>query len=190
MPRIAPLEPPYPDAVGAELAAMMPPGMDPLLLFRTLARNPRILGKIRAANLLDRGSLERRDRELVILRTCARLGCEYEWGVHVTAFARRFGIPDPTIAGSVHWQADDPRWTDAERPLIRLVDELQREARVSDALWKELRDRFREDQIVELLVLVGFYHTISFVTNALQIEREPAGARFPGPTDLTGPHHR
>lgn len=177
--RIAPLEPPYPEEVAAELAAIMPPGVEPLVLFRTLARNPRILRKIRHANLLDRGSLERRDRELVILRTTARCGSEYEWGVHVAVFARRFGLGEAEIAGTLHADGCDPRWSDKDRSAIRLVDELHETASLSDALWNELREHWSDDQIIELIVLTGFYHTIGFVTNSLRIALEPAAERFP-----------
>ena len=53
--RIPPLPEPWPTDVADELRAMMSPGVPPLALFRVLARSPRILGKIRASNLLDRG---------------------------------------------------------------------------------------------------------------------------------------
>ena len=112
--RIAPVEEPYPKEVAEELAAMMPAGVKPLVLFRTLAANPRILRKIRSSNLLDRGSLDRRDRELAILRTCARCGSEYEWGVHTAIFARRFGLAHAEIVGTVHADWRDARWTEAE----------------------------------------------------------------------------
>ncbi len=178
-PRIAPLEEPYPPRVAEELAAMMPPGVPPLALFRTLAKNPRVLGKIRASNLLDRGSLERRDRELAILRTCARCGSEYEWGVHAAVFARRVGLGESEIAGSVDADAADPRWSTRDRSLVRLVDELHERAAIPDALWSELRAHWSEEQLIELIVLIGFYHTISFVTNGLGIELEEAAERFP-----------
>src|SRR5258706_15971907 len=100
--RLAPLEPPYASDTADTLAAMMPPGMPPPRLFRTLAHNPRVLEKIRASNLLDRGSLERRHRELVILRTTARCGCEYEWGVHVAFFAAKVGLGAAEVAATVH----------------------------------------------------------------------------------------
>jgi alkylhydroperoxidase family enzyme len=180
MERIAPLEPPYPADVARNLEAMMPPGVEPLGLFRTLAHNPRVLGKIRASNLLDRGSLERVDRELAILRTCARCRSEYEWGVHVAVFARRFGIPEEKIAGTVQWKAEDSRWSPHERAIVRLADELHDTARVGDDLWTELAETFEAEQIIELLVLVGFYHTISFVTNGLEIAAEERSERFPG----------
>ena len=180
MTRLAPLEPPYADETAATLAAMMPPGVPPLLLFRTLAHNPRVLGKIRASNLLDRGSLDRRQREIVILRTTARCGCEYEWGVHVSFFAAKVGLGDADVAATAHGGVDYAGWSEAERASIRLVDELHDTSRVSDALWAELRRHFREDQLVELVVLAGFYHTISFVVNGLGVELEPGAARFPG----------
>lgn len=179
MPRLAPLEPPYPDDLAAELAAMMPPDVAPLRLFRTLAHNRRVLGRIRAGNLLDRGSLERPERELAILRTTARCGSEYEWGVHVAFFARRFGLCEAKIAGTRLWSGADPRWSAREGAIVRLADALHEQARVGDDLWREVSAHFEPDQVVELLVLVGFYHTISFVTNALAIEPEAFGERFP-----------
>ncbi len=177
--RISPLPEPWPSDVAGELAAMMPPGVPPLALFRTLARSPRILRKIRASNLLDRGPLERRERELVILRTCARCRSEYEWGVHAAVFARRFGLSDAEIAGSLRAGWRDALWSDRDRLLIRLVDELHEQATLSDALWSALRPLWSDEQLIELIVLAGFYHTISFVTNALTIPLEDSAERFP-----------
>jgi alkylhydroperoxidase family enzyme len=179
MTRLAPVEPPYAEGVAETLASMMPPGMPPLLLFRTVAHNPRVLTKIRNGNLLDRGSLERRHREIVILRTTARCGCEYEWGVHVAYFAEKVGLGPAELVATVHGGADDPVWSDAERTLVRLVDELHDRARVSDTLWEALREHWSEAQLVELVVLVGFYHTISFSVNGLGVALEPDAARFP-----------
>jgi alkylhydroperoxidase family enzyme len=179
MSRIDPLEPPYTEQVAGDLAGMMPPDVEPLLLFRTLAHNPRILSKIRASNLLDRGSVDRRDREVVILRSCARCDSEYEWGIHVAVFARRFGLSEEEIAGTRLAGWNDPLWSDRDRDLIRLVDELHDDATVSNALWERLAATRDPDQLVELIVLTGFYHTISFVTNGLQVALEPSAERFP-----------
>ena len=181
-PRIAPLTEPCEPDLARKLEAMMPPGVPPLLLFRTLARNPRILDKIRLGNLLDRGSLERRDRELVILRTCARCGSEYEWGVHVGFFAKRVGLSESEVAATVDSGAEDPVWSARDRLTVRLVDELHETSKISDDLWNELRRHWSEEQLVELVVLVGFYHTISFATNAFELPPEDHAARFPRDT--------
>jgi alkylhydroperoxidase family enzyme len=177
--RIPPLEPPYPPEVAEDLEKMMPPGFEPLRLFRTLAHNPRILHKFRLSNLLDRGSIDRREREIVILRTCARCAAEYEWGVHVTFFAQRFGITLDQIAATVHGDFNDPAWSARDALLIRLVDELHDSARISDALWQNLKDHWQATQIIEFIVLAGFYHTVSFVINGAAIEREEGAATFP-----------
>lgn len=179
LPRIPPLEKPFPEEVADDLAAMMPAGVDPIALFRTLARSPRILRKVRAGNLLDRGPLDRRERELVILRTTARCGSEYEWGVHASIFARRYGLSEDAVAGSVSADADAPCWDDRQRVLVRLVDELHETASLSEPLWQELAKGWSPEQILELLALAGCYRTIAYFTNALGVPLEPAAERFP-----------
>ncbi|WP_199182883.1 carboxymuconolactone decarboxylase family protein [Mycobacterium sp. 4858] len=89
-PRIDALDPPYEAAVAALLQKMMPPDVPPIALFRVVVRNmPMAEAMTRWGGYeLSRAlSLSLRDREIVIDRTCARCGCEYEWGVHV-AFSR------------------------------------------------------------------------------------------------------
>lgn len=178
-PRIPPLEPPYAPALAEELAAMMPPGAPPLLLFRTLAHNPRVLGKIRRGNLLDRGALARRDRELVILRTTARCGCSYEWGVHAAFFGAKVGLGESELRATVHGGPEDPAFGERESALLRLADELHEGAQLSDSTWAALARHFSSEQIVELLVLAGFYHAISFVANGLRVAPEPFAPGFP-----------
>ena len=108
MTRIVPASPPYEPPIAEALARLMPPGMPPLVLFRTMARSPRVFGKMFAGGLLDKGPLSLRQREIVIDRTTARLGCEYEWGVHVALFAERAGFGPAEIVATVHDTADAP----------------------------------------------------------------------------------
>src|SRR5215471_5342548 len=121
MPRIAPAEPPYEPAIAAELERIMPKGVPPLALFRTMAKSQRAFAKMFAGGLLDKGPLGLRQREIVIDRTTARLGCEYEWGVHVAFFADRVGFTPTQIAGTVAPEPDAALWTPDERALIALV---------------------------------------------------------------------
>ena len=127
-PRIAPLEPPFEPAEEEQLRAMMPPGVPPIALFRTFVRN---LPMTAAMQPWGRHQLGRsfavglREREIVIDRTCARCGCEYEWGVHVAFFAERAGLDAAQVRSLTHGGPADPCWVDErERLLIRLVDEL------------------------------------------------------------------
>jgi alkylhydroperoxidase family enzyme len=175
--RIAPAEAPYEPSIAESFARIMPPGREPLKLFRTMARNPRVLQRMFAGSLLDKGSVELRDREIIILRTCARCGSEYEWGVHVAAFSQRAKLGSAEIAATCNMQIEEI-WSARDQCLILLVDELHDTSTMSDAAWSNLMQHFTEEQALELIMLVGYYHTISFVTNAVCIELESDAPRF------------
>ena len=176
--RIAPVDPPYRPELQAQFDKLMR-GAPPLLLFRTLARNPRVLQRMMDGALLDRGSISLRSRELMILRTCARCDAEYEWGVHVAAFGTKAQWTAAQVRSTVHGGAADECWSVADRLVIRLADQLHDTNRVDDALWEELSGQFAADQLVELIVLAGLYHAVSFVINALGIQHEACAPGFP-----------
>jgi 4-carboxymuconolactone decarboxylase len=177
--RLHALEPPYAADTQKLFDLVMPEGMDPLKLFRTLAANQRIFPRFMRAGVLDKGPVAIRDRELVIHRTTARCGSEYEWGVHVSAFGRPLGFSDDLIRATVTADADDPIWSEEQAALVRMCDQLHDTQSISDDLWKELSGHFTDEQLVELIYLVGLYHTVSFLTNGLKIELEEFGERFP-----------
>ena len=179
MPRIAPVEPPFTPEIAAALARIMPPGVPPLVLFTTLARNPRVFSRFMASGLLDRGSISLREREIVIDRTTARCRSEYEWGVHVAFFAEAAKFTPAQIRATVTGGSDDPVWTPREQLILRLVDVLCGMRTVDADLWAALKTEFSDEQLIELVVLTGFYHTVSFATNAFALPLEANAARFP-----------
>ena len=119
-PRLSPIPGPYTPEADEALVALMPPGVEPLRLFRTLGNNPRVL-----IRFLSGGS-------------CAH-----------------------------------------DRAIVDLCDSLHDGADVDDALWQTLSAELSPAQIVELIALAGFYHTVSYATNALRIELEASAQRFP-----------
>ena len=181
--RIPPLEPPYEPEIETLLKKWMPPGApgEPLRLFRTLAVHDELASRMRplGAGILAHGRVEPRDREIVIHRTCARAGAEYEWGVHVLAFGKPLGLSDQQIAATVNGSAEDPAWSENDAQLIRLADELHERCSVSDALWASLTERFSSEQLLELVITAGWYRLLSYVINAAGVEHEPWAARFP-----------
>lgn len=179
MPRVQPLQPPYAAEVQAAFERVMPPGMPPLKLFRSMAHNPRVLQRMIAGGLLDRGSIELRQRELLILRATALCGAEYEWGVHVAGFAGKAGFSPQQIADTCNRPIDPALWSPAEQALLALADGLHEQAQVDDELWLRLEQHFSTEQLIECLLLVGFYHAVSFVVNGLRVEYEAHAPRFP-----------
>jgi 4-carboxymuconolactone decarboxylase len=184
-PRIAPLEPPYEEEIARMLARWMPPGaeVEPLRLFRTLAVHPELAARMRplGAAILAHGVLAPRLREVMIDRTCALCGAEYEWGVHAAAFAAAVGLSENQIASTAHAGAADPVWSEAERAVLRLADELHHNSSVGEETFALLERHFSAAEILELVVTAGWYHTISYVINAARVELEPWGQRFPEP---------
>lgn len=182
-PRIAPLEPPFETEIGALLAKMTPPGTpDVLALFRTLAVNPKLAERMTGTGgyfLGRHATLPLRDREIVIDRVCARCGNEYEWGVHVAAFAKAAGLTDAEVRATVTWPSDETAWPERDALLIEMVDALHEDAAVPDALWGKLAALYSEAQLLELLMLAGWYHAISFVCNAARVPLETWQARLP-----------
>jgi alkylhydroperoxidase family enzyme len=179
--RIAPAAPPFAPEIQSWLDRLMPPGTPPLVLFTTLARDARLFERFMAGGLLDKGNLSLRQREVVIGRVTARAGSEYEWGVHVAFFAKRAGFDAAQIRSLARGGADDTCWSEDDRILIRLCDALHETATIDDELWAALRGRFSDQATLELLLLAGFYRTVSYLTNVLRLPLESYAARFPAP---------
>lgn len=176
MSRIDPAQPPYAEEVQKTFDRLMPPGVPPLVLFTTLARSPRAFAKFMAAGLLDKGPLALREREIMIHRTCARTGSEYEWGVHVALFAERVGFSRDDVRATV--APGSGGWSPREALIVRLADELHDKASIGEELWPALRREFTDEQILELIMLAGFYRTVAYLTNGLALPLESYGARF------------
>jgi alkylhydroperoxidase family enzyme len=182
MSRIVPLETPFEPEVTALLAPMMPEGVPPIALFRTFAHNRALTGAMRswgAYELSRQLSLTLRDREIVIDRTTERCGCEYEWGVHVAYFAQRAGLDGPQLTSLVHGGAGDPCWSaPRDRLLIRAVDALHDESDIGQELWGLLEEEFEHAQLLDLTMLCGWYHAISFTATAARVPLEVAAPTF------------
>jgi alkylhydroperoxidase family enzyme len=178
MSRIAPLEPPYAPEIHRQFDRIMR-GAPPLMLFRVVAGNARAWEKFRAGSLLDRGPLSLREREIVIDRVCARTGCEYEWGVHVSAFAEAAQLTDAQVRATVLEGADAPCWSAAEQALIAAVDALHLRASLSDDEFNALSAHYDDAKMFEIILLCGFYRTVSYLANGLALPLEAKAARFP-----------
>lgn len=177
--RLGPRPEPYPEDIAAILSRYPQRGGYLLSLFRTFANSKRFLEK-GVPNLLDEASpLALRQREIVILRVTAKLGCEYEWGVHVAAFAKRAAFTDEQVAATLRGDAGSPCWAGEERLLVGVTDDICGAGQVSDALLPAFQETWSLEQQLEILALCGAYHTVSFVANTARLPPEPFAARFP-----------
>jgi alkylhydroperoxidase family enzyme len=176
------------DAPTAPRIAPAAAGVDPapLNIFRTIARSRELYKGFLAlgTHLLRGDALPAREREIVILRAGWRCGSEYEFGQH-TAIGQLVGMADDEIAALA--DAGDFAWSDDDRALIALVDELCDDDLVSDSTWQALASRWSDEQLLELLVLAGFYRLVSGLLNSVGVALE---TKTPGWPEGAAPRRR
>ena len=177
--KLQPVEEPFADDIAAVLKHYPQQNGYLLKLFRTFANSLRFLNK-GVPNLLDKDSpLSLREREIVILRVTANLNCEYEWGVHVTAFAKAAEFTDKQVAATKTGDLNAGCWNTKEQLLLKAVDELCDGGGITAATYDAVAEHWSREEQLEILALAGTYHTVSFVANTSGIGNEPFGAKFP-----------
>lgn len=153
----------------------------PINLFRLFSRNVAMAEAMThwgSYELSKRLSLPMRTRELVIDRVTARCGAEYEWGVHVAFFGERVGLTDEQVRSLTHGAPEDACWTDEERAVLRVVDQLHDTNDVDDATWSAVAEHLTDEQLLDLVLLAGWYHAISFAARAARVPLEDGAPRF------------
>ena len=89
----------------------------------------------------------------------------------------------------VHRIAEGPKaagWTDFERGLLRMADELRYDAMVGDATWRALRAEYSDQQMMEAVFTAAQYQLVSMALNSLGVQLDP-GLRHRLPRDLPLP---
>ena len=145
-------------------------GTGPPNLFTTLGRHRRLFrGWLRfAGRLMPRGTLPRRDTELVILRVAHLRGATYEWEHHVR-LGRRAGIGPDELRRIVEGPGADG-WSEREAALLSAVDELDARGDLGDETWERLSTHLDERELIEFVLLVGHYEMLATAIAALRIQ--------------------
>ena len=180
--RVSPATPPY-DELTQKMFERLPREWDPpLMMFRVLARDGRLLQRYigGAVSYLDPSHVTLRQREVFLLRVTGQCKCEYEWGLRVHFFAAAAGLTEAQLAATVAESSKDADWTDEDRLLLRLAEELHSTCTIGDALWDDLARVFSDEAILQLMMMAGHYRTTAYIANSLRLPLEAGRARpFP-----------
>ena len=130
-----------------------------------------------ATGLLVKGNLPPRVREIVILRVAWRAGSNYEWGQHVR-IGLDSGLDEAEIA-ALAAEAAESTWSDADRLAISVTDELCAEDDLTDATWDAALAQWGEQDLMELIFLVGNYRMLAGFLNAARVELDEGLEGFP-----------
>jgi alkylhydroperoxidase family enzyme len=118
-----------------------------------------------------------RTRELIILRIGWSTGSEYVFCNHVR-FSRDFGIPDEEILG-----VRDPQryhaYSNTDRAVLQLADELHEHSEVTHSTWAVLEKAFAHDELVELLLIAGFWRMAAGFVKSIKIPLDADVASWP-----------
>ncbi|MEZ5231658.1 MAG: carboxymuconolactone decarboxylase family protein [Acidimicrobiales bacterium] len=127
--------------------------------------------------LLFRTTVGDRERELVILRVGWNCRSVYEFGQHTT-IGLDSGLTEAEITALTRDPADGG-WSDRDRALIALADDLCADDCVSDATWAALRPDWDDRQLVELIVTAGFYRMVSGFLNSAGVQLDDGVPGWP-----------
>ena len=143
-----------------------------LNVFGTIANHPTLMREwLRFATYaLTKSTLDPRTRELAVLRVGWRCDAPYEWGQHVVV-GRAVGLTDDDVR-RVAEGPDADGWTPAEVAALRATDELHDRSTITDPTWAALTEHFSDQQVLDLVFLVGNYHIVSFALNACRVARD------------------
>jgi len=147
--------------------------MSKLNVFRALMQNPAVTAAQShlAGALMGSKTLNPRLRELVILRTGWRTKSEYEFCQHV-GVARQLQMSDEEILG-VRDPANCKAFSEVDRAVIALADELNDQAEVSNKTWSVLERFFSPAELVELLLVSGFWRMMAGFLKTARIPLDP-----------------
>ena len=145
-------------------------------VFSTMIRHPDVFGAYLplGSRLLGKSLLTGREREILILRAAYGARADYEWGHHAR-IGSKAGIEDEVIA---QLGVAEPTFAAEDALLARAADDLLDDHRLSEATWMSLAERFNEQQIIEICMLVGSYVMLAGALNSMQVQIE---AGFPIP---------
>lgn len=151
----------------------------PLNIFGVLGHHPRLLKRFNLLGgfLLNKGLIPERERELVILRVGWNAQAVYEFGQH-TVIGKRCGLTDDEITALTRSPYDHP-WSAEDLALIALADDLAADHCVGNGTWLALTTRWSEAELVELLVLAGFYRLVSGFLNSAGVQLDDGIPGFP-----------
>ena len=171
---------------GSELGQLMSSAMSrdgkPINIFAVLGHHPKLLKRFNLLGgfLLNKGQVPEREREIVILRVGSNAGSVYEFGQH-TIIGQEAGLTEAEVTALASpTSLDDHPWSDGDRDLIQMTDELCSNDRVSEMTFARLSHHWDHAQLVELILCAGFYRMVSGFLNTMEVPLDPGVPGWPG----------
>jgi len=115
-------------------------------------------------------TVSKRIRELLILRISWLRRAEYEYLQHVV-LGLRAGLTEAEIE-RIQLGANAPGWDPVDAALVRAVDDLHRDACISNETWAQLAQHFDRNQMLDIIFAVGCYDMLAMVFKSFGAQPE------------------
>jgi len=130
----------------------------------------------------EESTIDPRLRELVILQVGYTARSPYEFSHHVK-MSRAYGVTEGDIDSLIAFSRGEPSaFDERERAVLTAAIQLTRDVDVPDETWARLTPFFSSEQLVELMLVIGYYNHVVRLLSALRIdvesEYEPYLAKF------------
>ena len=137
--------------------------------FSMFMHSPEIAGRVAhlGAYVRFEGSLDMRVRVLAAMTVGREYDVLYIWGAQTSA-ARKMGVPDSTIAAIRENHSRGVPAEDAQ--IIEFTRQLLRRHRIDDATARAMRERFGDDEFIQLTGAIGYYALLAMTMNACELE--------------------
>jgi alkylhydroperoxidase family enzyme len=122
--------------------------------------------------ILGRQKLAPKLRELTILRVAALSSARYEWVQHVP-IAQATGATTEQVAAIERGDLEAACLQADERLVLRFTTEVVRDVRASDATFAALARTFSPQEIVELILTIGYYMLIARLLETTAVDMDP-----------------
>jgi alkylhydroperoxidase family enzyme len=123
-------------------------------------------------SILGRQKLSAKLRELAILRVARLSKAEYEWVQHVP-IAKSTGASDAQIEALARDDAKAACFDALEQGVLAFTDEVVRDVGASDATYRALAAQLSPQELMELVLAIGFYMTVARVMETFAIDMDP-----------------
>ena len=123
-------------------------------------------------------SIPPRLNELAILVTARAWTAQYEWYAHAQ-YAAKAGVP-PVVIEEIAAGKRPSKMESDEAVVYNFTRELIDTKQVSDTNFNAVKDKLGERGVVDLVGLIGYYHTVSMLLNVDRYPM-PEGAKPPLP---------
>lgn len=176
--RIKPLEVPLNTSTQELMNKIFPSVLPSPNLYRLVAKNEALFSElveskfIGNTGLYDRKRIAPDLREKIVLRVCVISKNDYEFALHEDTISAQMGVTNKQLKDIKNLKYNSELWNEKEAAIFDVITPLLQSEKVEDYLVENLKLHFSESEIIDIIFLVGLYHTVSMMVNIAQLEKD------------------